>query len=377
MFLFILLFLEWLVANGRDPNFEQLPVHDMDEMLRKYYADVRTKSGQLYSKSAYVNLRASVNRLLTSPPFNRPVNIMQDRHFQSANNVFWGVIKRLRREGKDTSEHKSPLTAVDMAKIYSTGTVSLTDPVTLQRKVFLEIGLHFARRGREGLRDLRQNSFVVCNDTNGTEYVKMAYVEKEKNHQGTDAKEKKKNAIMLAQPNDPNCPVRSFKLYCSKLNKECESFYQMPNQRWLSDKDAWYLPKPAGIGALGNMMKNISKEAKLSSVYTNHALRVTAATALNHAGFEVADIAQVTGHSSTESLKSYINRPSQEKCNALSNALHLYGKENAPISKARSVMPILNDVGLHVSPVVNSQNHSNHQSSPLPLVSLQQTNQQI
>ena len=109
-------------------------------------------------------------------------------------------------------------------------------------------------------------------------------------------------------------------------------------------------------------------------------MRVIAATALNHASFEVAVIAQVTGHSCTESLRGYINRPSQEKCNALSNALHLYGKANAPVSRSTSVMPILNDVGLHVGQapglaVVNSQNHTNHKCSPF--VFLQQTNQQI
>ena len=78
-------------------------------LLRKFYGDVRTKSVKTYSKAAYVNLRAGINRHITSPPFNRPLNITRDRDFQMANNVFMGMLKRIRAEGKDTSTHKSPV----------------------------------------------------------------------------------------------------------------------------------------------------------------------------------------------------------------------------------------------------------------------------
>ena len=322
-----------MMTQGKDADFEMMPVADLDQLLRKFYGDVRTKSAETYSKAAYVNLRAGINRHITSPPFNRPINIMRDRDFQMANNVFMGMLKRIRAEGKDTSAHKSPVSSDDMKKMYSSGILSSDSPKALQRKVFVELGLHFARRGREGLRELHKESFTFCTDTNGNEYIKMSYHEKEKNHQGTmpEKREKKKQAIMLAQPGDRNCPVASFKLYLSKLNPLINCLYQKPNPNWQSNTDsAWYLQEPLGKNRLGDMMKNISHEAKLSQAYTNHCLRVTTATVLSDAGFHISDIARVTGHSCTESLKSYIDKPSQNKQNALSRALHVYGKENMP-----------------------------------------------
>ncbi len=54
------------------------------------------------------------------------------------------------------------------------------------------MGLHFARRGREGLRKLKKTDFDVKNDANGREYDTIKHNEYEKNHTGLDSKETEK-----------------------------------------------------------------------------------------------------------------------------------------------------------------------------------------
>ena len=52
-------------------------------------------------------------------------------------------------------------------------------------------------------------------------------------------------------------------------------------------------------------MKTISKSAGLSQEYTNHCIRSTSITLLNHCGFESRHISTVNGHRNTASLSSY------------------------------------------------------------------------
>ena len=71
-----------------------------------------------------------------------------------------------------------------------------------------------ARQGREGLRNLKPNFFVVREDENGSEYVSLFFNETTKNPSSkTEADKKQLRCFMYATPGDPNCPVASFKTY--------------------------------------------------------------------------------------------------------------------------------------------------------------------
>ena len=60
-----------------------------------------------------------------------------------------------------------------------------------------------------------------------------------------------------------------------------------------------------GERTLGEKMKNISREAKLSKCYTNHLIRATAVTILDKSGFEARHIMAVSGHKNEASIQSY------------------------------------------------------------------------
>ena len=69
------------------------------------------------------------------------------------------------------------------------------------------------------------------------------------------------------------------------------------------------------------MMKEISQEAKLSTVYTNHCVRATAITLWSQSGLENRQIMAISGHRNESSLRSYNSRPSVDQLRQCSDIL--------------------------------------------------------
>ena len=148
---------------------------------------------------------------------------------------------------------------------------------------------HFCRRGRENLRDIRVYWFTFNRDENNLEYVTMRD-ELDKNHRGDDNTSQQTRMYATGMP---DCPVGTLKLYVAKLNASAPFFFQRPK---MVAGASWYEPAPLGKNTLGSMMQRISKDAGLSQIYTNHCIRATVITSLDHAGVEGRHIQQVSGH---------------------------------------------------------------------------------
>jgi hypothetical protein len=138
---------DFLLLEGKDVGFETLSDEDLTSRLREFYCCVRTKNGEEYGRSAYRNVRSGLQRYFQSLPWNRTLDLRNDKVFQRANQVYEGNLKEMKRSGKDVTKHKMAIDETDMKKFYESGTLSNKDPVSLQRKVFLELALHFGRRG--------------------------------------------------------------------------------------------------------------------------------------------------------------------------------------------------------------------------------------
>jgi hypothetical protein len=252
---------------------------------------------------------------------------MRDRDFLPANQVFTAVLKELRRNGQDITKHKSIIQPEDIEKMYSTGTLSKRNPVSLQRQIFFELSLQFARRGREGLRSLTKTSFDIKIDATGRKYICQNFNEKEKNHPGISNREKEKTAAIYEQPDNPSkCPVTTFEFYLTKLNPMCNALFQRPKKNYQED-GIWYDNVPLGHNKIGDLMKDISKEANLSEIYTNHCIRATTSTVLHQAGISTERITAVTGHKNNDSLKNYISGPSVQQKKETSTILNNYGRK--------------------------------------------------
>ena len=132
----------------------------------------------------------------------------------------------------------------------------------------------------------------------------------------------RKKQIMYEQPGDPNCPVKSLKMYIEKLNPKCPFLFQKPKSSSVGLSPVWYENKPIGVHKLESCMKELSIAAGLSQVYTNHCLRATVSTVLSEAGCQSHNIMSVTGHKNEGSLASYVKEPSLRQRAYMCNILH-------------------------------------------------------
>lgn len=262
--------------------------------------EARKKDGSFYSMGSLKTLRFGLNRHFKAV---RGVDTMNEEEFSAANKVFAAKCVQLKKDGHANVHHKPPIADADLKKLYESGVFSTDLPNTLLNKVFFEIMLCFCHRGRQNLLRLRKSDFVVKTDSTGAKCVSKVVDELiTKNHREDD--EAEEGGIMCAV-GGPFCPVASFEKYLQHLIPENELLSQRPKEEVTADSDVWYDNMVVGERTLGQMMKQMSKQAKLSVNYTNHSIRATAATILDKSGFEARHIMSVSGHRSESSIRSY------------------------------------------------------------------------
>ena len=321
---------EWLRSRGQPEAFEYMAADELADQLRKFYGEARTKKRKDYSKQSLISLRAGIQRHIQEPPYNRQINIITDREFKQANMVKTGRIKKNRADGNDTTQHKSAIQPGDVRKMYNSGTLSNLNPKALQNKVFFEIMLHFGRRAKEGLRDLKTDSFEFRTDDNGHVYATIPYNEKSKTNHGTESDREEKEQRMYETGDPETCPIVSLRLYLSKLNPKSPYFFQhVSTKKSVVVEQYWYNGKCLGINSISCLMKDISKEAKLSQIYTNHCIRATSVTVLSNEGHDANDIIAISGHKNPSSLIPYTRKVGDSKRRKMSSSLTSFIKGEA------------------------------------------------
>ena len=170
--------------------------------------------------------------------------------------------------------------------------------------------LYLCRRGRENLIFLKKTDFALKVSKDG-EYIEKDVDEMTKNRrENADAEGE---GYILAT-GTKYCPVNVFKLYLSVLNPRCESLFERPKIN-APDGGPWNDGQAVGVITLGSMMKNISIDAELSNIYTNHCIRATSVAILDQCGFEALHIMSVSGRRSESSIRFYSRTDSDLKKN--------------------------------------------------------------
>ena len=258
---------------------------------------------------------------------NRICTMTQKHHF-----CLTGNLRDQKEKGLDRSRHHPPLSRQHIDQIHTNYFIPHydNDPRCLQHKIYFDIAFFLGKRGQEGLRQLQKDSFNLKVNKDGKEYLELKYNESTKKSPGDDNYEMNEQPILLSQDSN-RCPVKSFKMYLSKLT-DLPDLFQTPNSKYKYPHDKWYKKTPVGENTIAQFMKEISKAAGLSTIYTNHCIRGTTATAMHRAGYSLHEIANVTKHKNIESLKYYLEKPTLEDMHKYSNSLFDYSskKDNVP-----------------------------------------------
>ena len=154
-----------------------MTVGQLDANLRRFYAEAKNKSGELYSKSILLGFRHSFERYLNAPPLNRGLKLSSDPCFKRSNEMLNAQIINSKHQGKENVKHKPTIENEDMAKLKASQAIAVTNPLSLLRNVWFHVVLFFCRRGREEQRELKRSSFAFEADASGRRLVTMAHDE--------------------------------------------------------------------------------------------------------------------------------------------------------------------------------------------------------
>lgn len=275
---------------------------ELNSLLKKFYTAVRTKDGSLYTKKSMLSIRYGLQKHFEK---TLKVDIVNSPEFKVANNVFNAMLVKLKKEGKASVTHKNPITKNDLRKLYAH--FDLDTPYGLQCKVFVDFMIYFCNRGRENLRDITKQDFIFNESDNCISMRDMAT----KNHKGDVNEDEESQGGRIVRTGKTLCPYTSFKKYISLLHPDCDVFFQRPKKKTTLEDSIWYDNSPVGKNTLGDKMKTLSIEARLSRTYTNHCLRATSITILNECN-EARHVMTVSGHKSESSLRHYA-KTSEEK----------------------------------------------------------------
>ncbi|XP_069132861.1 uncharacterized protein [Argopecten irradians] len=269
---------DWLQSVSLPSNLEEMDATRLDSILGQFYQNGRTKDKKKFTRNTLICMRASLNRYLNSAcPHLKHMSMIKDTSFASSNRI----LEKLQADekGREKVIKKIPLTVEDIAQLVSSDTLSCNSPTALQRKVWIDLVLHFGIKGSFAIGAITKDAFTQEQDSRGKAYYHLnmdQIIAKVEHH--SELKDWYWYSRMYEVQGSPHCPVKSLSLYLSKLDSGHSEFFQRP---LVVEKDSdprrfpiWY------SGSIGykntvKMMAGISKKAGLSRVYTNICLRAT------------------------------------------------------------------------------------------------------
>ena len=148
---------KWSLKRNIKIDDEVISPTELNEILRKFYAEVKTEKGKKLTPSALTGIRAAVHRHITSAPISRNMNILQGSEFVTANKMFEAQCKFYSKEMNEKPKYKSPIEAGNMEKLNRYFVEGLDDDNNwkdsekLLHFVWFSLAYNFGRHGRERL----------------------------------------------------------------------------------------------------------------------------------------------------------------------------------------------------------------------------------
>ena len=311
---------EWCRERKISKPLLQFTEEELNDNLRKFYAEARNQKGEEYSRSSLLGFRNAIERHFSAN--GRPIKLTNNHVFYSSNKILECKLKVNRREGKENTQHKPIIEPADIVKIKKSPFLSHENPYGLLRRVWFIVCLYWCRRGNEGQRHLRRESFDFHVDADGKEYATTTHKEQTKNHQGGFRdKQSYESETKLYSTGEVGDSLWCLKKYISKLNPRQQAFFQRPVSTFRPEDAVWYENKPIGVNKLSDMMKSISIGAGLSKRYTNHSVRATAITMWSDAEIPARHIMNISGHVNEQSISHYNRRPSSQQLKKCSDVI--------------------------------------------------------
>lgn len=252
--IFFFILIEWLRQRGESVYFEDMVPRQLNSLLGDFY-QYSARFGTL--PESLQSFPYEMSRYLSSPPFNRCLNIDGNSDFFSSCTILRSLCQNYEIGSM------RPISQEDLQLLYKSPCMSADTPESLQNKVWIDVNLYFGVLSRKMLRQLEKKSFVLEMDyNNDRRYYRIA-----------DPRVPKDRHLsrMYEQPGNPLCPVQSMLLYYSRLNPGIDAFFQQPDKT--GSTPIWYHPTPVGKNVHSGKLSTICRQCGIKIYYRNLALR--------------------------------------------------------------------------------------------------------
>lgn len=361
--------LEWLKCKNMAEEFEQWAPREISNWLSEFYKESHLKHGGTKRASSLRIIRSAIDHHLKSAPYCKCYSLTHSPEFSKANATLHDL-EAAQKEYLDSSDFNTsalPLNVDEVRKLWATGVVGIKTPKSLQRLVFLSVGINFGVTSRDDLRDLKPDMFEFCIDEKtGLEYASCKLGESTPS-QLRNKKYKCTGKKMFSVPGSLQCPVAALKLFLKRRNPACSAFFQIPN-RDFATSGVWYRSQAAGLNCLSGMLKDMSHEALLPMDYSNHNLRATPPIVLYKAMEDIPPL-QPTRITNSAILndKIALNSPAPPLLNSVTNvssisAVHIdTNRTVVPVVESNTIQAPLRDVST-ITHLIKPTEHIPHSS---------------
>lgn len=315
-----------------DIDFTSCSPDELAKVLRLFFGSLKKKDGSFYAPASLICIRASLFRFFMR---SRKINIISDDQFFDVNATLKCLARKFIVNGGQAS-HFHAIESEDLEVL--SNYFDRSNPVVLLQETYYNIIYYFGTRGREWFRNIKEEDFIFSKDSNGQDIVRFneGKMKNVGNDFSKEGMESIKEAVMVSCDDKKSCPVTCLLLYMEKrresISKDPESVPFFLKARKNFQGCHWYCEKqPIGVNTLGQLMKTISSDAKLSQKYTAHCIRPTVISELADAGYTPPDICKITGQKQTRTVERYLQFGSRRisKMKQMSQSLKrsLHGRE--------------------------------------------------
>lgn len=179
--------LNYYLAEKNLEDTDTLDIKDLPNVLSDFYTKLRKADAKgEYKTSTLKCIRAAINRYFKE---TRSLDILLDPRFIRSNEMFTGVAKKAKEEGRGKVDSRPPTEEDDMKKISAYFAEALSGPPDAEKLIemaIFSIIYYMCRRGRQNLRTMTKDTFWIDFDPTGRKFIYQAIKEHDKNHRTDD-----------------------------------------------------------------------------------------------------------------------------------------------------------------------------------------------
>ena len=144
-------------AKERALEIEEHEPAELNRLLEKFYAEVKSKNGEDYEPDSLRVMIAAFDRHLKDKQY--PLSIVKDREFHSSKQVLEGKAKLLRQAGRGKRPNKPRKLTKEEELLWKENKFGSTTPEALVNTMWWLLNQHFGLRGRQEHRDMKVDDF--------------------------------------------------------------------------------------------------------------------------------------------------------------------------------------------------------------------------